>query len=211
MSLVRAMRATSRRTGSKPLMTTVSGVSSMIRSTPGGLLEGADVAALAADDAALHLVGWAGGTTRHGHLRGVVGHDALDRRHDDVAGLLLGLFAGAPLDGPGERAPRRARPPRGPASIRTALASSADMPLTRSRAATCSWRALASSSRLLLELALPIEQLAVALLEHVGALVQLLVALRGGGARGPTARRAWPAPRRRPRAGGAPARPWPGG
>ena len=56
-----------------------------------GLLEGADVAALAADDAALHLVvgdaDGAGG--RFGRVRGRV---ALQRGDDDLAGLLLADF-----------------------------------------------------------------------------------------------------------------------
>ena len=62
----------------------------------GELLEGADVAALAADDAALHVV--AGDVhDRHGRLGGVVGSDALDGDADDVAGLLVGLFASTHL------------------------------------------------------------------------------------------------------------------
>ena len=85
MSFVRASRATSRRTGSKPERTTVSGVSSMIRSTPGRLLEGPDVAALAADDPALHLVGRQV-DDRDRVLGGVVGGDALDRRDDRPRG-----------------------------------------------------------------------------------------------------------------------------
>src|SRR5439155_9881350 len=67
----------------------------------GGLLEGPDVAALAADDPALHLV------RRQVHdadgvLRRVIRGDPLDRGNDDVAGLLVGLVAGLPLDRPGE-------------------------------------------------------------------------------------------------------------
>ena len=67
----------------------------------GGLLERPDVATLAADDPALHLV------AREVHdgdgvLRRVVGGHALHRGDDDLARLLLGLVAGAPLDGPGE-------------------------------------------------------------------------------------------------------------
>ena len=56
------------------------------------------------------------------------------------------------------------------------MASSADIPETRSSASTCCWWAWASSSRGLVELALALEELAIALLEHVGALVELLVA-----------------------------------
>ena len=67
----------------------------------GGLLEGADVAAFAADDAALHLVRRDG----HGRDRGfgsVVDHDALDGGDDDVAGLVLGVLPGRALDGADE-------------------------------------------------------------------------------------------------------------
>ena len=62
----------------------------------GHLLEGADVAALAADDAALHVVA-RDVDDRDGRLGGVVGGDALDGDADDVAGLLVGLFARAGL------------------------------------------------------------------------------------------------------------------
>ena len=67
----------------------------------GRLLEGPDVAPLAADDPALHLVVR---QVDDGHrvLGGVVGGDALDRGDDDVAGLLVGLVAGLPLDRPAE-------------------------------------------------------------------------------------------------------------
>ena len=67
----------------------------------GGLLQGADVAPLTADDAALHLVR---GQRHHGHghLGRVVGHDALDGRDHDVARLVLGLVAGLALDGAGD-------------------------------------------------------------------------------------------------------------
>ena len=60
-------------------------------------LEGADVAALPADDAALHvLIGQ--GDDGDGGLRDVVGGAALDRHGDDVARLLLGLVLGVLLD-----------------------------------------------------------------------------------------------------------------
>ena len=58
------------------------------------------------------------------------------------------------------------------------MACSAERPLTRSSAWTCSVRAAASSPRWLVELLLAEEQLAVALLEHVRALVELLVPLQ---------------------------------
>ena len=67
----------------------------------GRLLEGADVAALAADDPALHLVGRQV-DDRDGVLGGVVRGHALHRGDDDVAGLVLGVLAGGALDGPGE-------------------------------------------------------------------------------------------------------------
>jgi hypothetical protein len=54
----------------------------------GGLLERADVAALAADDAALHLVGRQA-DDGDGALGGVVGGDALDGEREDVARLAL--------------------------------------------------------------------------------------------------------------------------
>ena len=63
------------------------------------------------------------------------------------------------------------------ASMRMPLASSADRLATRSRAATCSPWARARSSRVLSSSRSRSIELAIALLEHVGALVELLVAL----------------------------------
>ncbi len=58
----------------------------------GGLLEGPNVAALAADDASLHLV--AGNVDRaHGDLGGVGRGIALDCRREDLAGSLLAGLA----------------------------------------------------------------------------------------------------------------------
>ena len=140
----------------------------------GRLLEGADVAALAADDPALHLV------VRemddgHGVLRGVVRGDPLHRGHDDVAGLLGGLLAGAPLDRPGEL-------------HRVVLGLLADG-LEEHRLGVLGGHAadlleghdpllveLAELLAALVELDLLLEELAIALLEHVRALVELLVA-----------------------------------
>ncbi len=68
---------------------------------PGRLLEGPDVATLAADDPALHLVRRQV-HDRDGVLGGVVRGHALDRGDDDVAGLVLGVLAGAALDRPGD-------------------------------------------------------------------------------------------------------------
>ena len=97
MSFSSAMRAISRRTGSKPEMMTASGVSSMMRSTPVSGFQGADVAALAADDAALHLVV---GQGHHGHgaLRHMVGGTALDGQRDLLPGVGLSLFLVVSLD-----------------------------------------------------------------------------------------------------------------
>ena len=176
---------------------------------PGGLLEGPDVAALAADDAALHLVR-RDGHDRHGHLGGVVDHHALDGGHDDVARPLLGLVAGRALDGPGEAngvvlgfvpdllEELRLWPPRG--HLADPLEGGDLLGLARE-----------SSSRWTSSSCSAIEQLAVALLEHVRALVELLVPLEQSMSRGCRARRAWRAPHPRPPAAGAPAPPWPGG
>ena len=70
---------------SKLESTTVSGVSSMTRFDARDLFEGADVASLAADDAALEVVG---GDVDRGnrHLRGVIGRAALDGERDDLPG-----------------------------------------------------------------------------------------------------------------------------
>ena len=61
----------------------------MIRSTPVSL-QGADIAALAADDAALHLIV---GQGHHGHrgLRHMVGGTTLNGQRDDLAGLGVGF------------------------------------------------------------------------------------------------------------------------
>jgi hypothetical protein len=63
----------------------------------GGALEGLDVAAFFADDAALELVGG----QRHGGngaLGGLVGGHALHGGHDDHLGLVFGLFLGLVLE-----------------------------------------------------------------------------------------------------------------
>ena len=104
MSFVSESRAISRRTGSKPLMSTDLGRVVDDQVDARGLLQGADVAALAADDAALHLVAWQL-DDRNRHLCRVVDHDPLDCRDDHVARLVLGLFLGLALD--------RARQPDG--------------------------------------------------------------------------------------------------
>ena len=176
MSLVRAIRAISRRTGSKPLMMTVSGVSSMIRSIARRLLECANVAPLAADDAALHLVRRQV-DRGHCHLCRVVGHHALDGGDDDIARLVVGLVARLGLD--------RAGQPHG-----ILLGLAADLldqnllGVVLRHLADLLERGdllLARGGKVFLgmvELVFAGEQLAVALLEHVGALVELLVALQ---------------------------------
>ena len=63
----------------------------------GDVLEGADVAALAADDAALHVVGRQV-DHRDGGLGDVVGGGALDAQREDVAGAAVGLAARLFLD-----------------------------------------------------------------------------------------------------------------
>jgi hypothetical protein len=63
----------------------------------GRLLERADVPPLAADDAALHLVGGQR-DDGDGRLGGVVGGDALDGEGDDLLRLALGVAAGLLLD-----------------------------------------------------------------------------------------------------------------
>ena len=64
---------------------------------PGQGLQGADVAALAADDAALHFV-IGQRDHRHGGLRHVVGGAALDGQGDDLPGLSVRLVLEAGLD-----------------------------------------------------------------------------------------------------------------
>ena len=96
-SLETVSLAISRRTPSKPERMTAPGVSSMMTSTPGEVLEGADVAALAADDAALHVVG-RHLDHRHGRLGRVARGRALDADRDDVADPPVGLLLGLVLD-----------------------------------------------------------------------------------------------------------------
>jgi hypothetical protein len=67
----------------------------------GDLLERADVAALTADDAALHLVAWQV-QHRDDGLRRLLGGDALDRRHDDLARPCLPLLLRGSLDVAGD-------------------------------------------------------------------------------------------------------------
>ena len=79
MSLFRARRATSRRIVSKPLTMTTPGRVVDDQVDAGGLFEGADVAALAADDPPLHFV--VGNAHRAGRrLGGMRGRVTLERR-----------------------------------------------------------------------------------------------------------------------------------
>ena len=140
----------------------------------GGLLEGPDVAALAADDPALHLVVR---EVDDGHrvLRRVVRGDALHRGQDDVARLVGGLLAGPPLDRAGELdrvvlgllADRLEEHPLGVLG-----GQAADLLEGRDALLVELLQLLAAP----VELDLLLEELAIALLEHVGALVELLVA-----------------------------------
>jgi hypothetical protein len=78
-------------------MTTVSGVSSMITSTPVAVSKGADVPSFAPDDPPLHLVA----RQRHCRHRGlgrVFRRDALRRHRDDPAGLAIGALPRLVLD-----------------------------------------------------------------------------------------------------------------
>ena len=186
MSLVSASRATSRRTGSKPDQDDRLGGVVDDQVDAGRLLERADVAALAADDPALHLV--AGQVDDgDGVLGGVVGGDALHRGDDDLAGLLLGLLAGAPLDRPGEldRVVLGLLADRLEEDALGVLGGHARDPLEGGDLLLVEPGELLA---LVLELALAVDDLAALLLEHVGALVELLVARRAGGARGSGAR-----------------------
>ena len=140
----------------------------------GRLLEGADVAALAADDPALHLVARQV-DDRDRVLGGVVRGDALHRRDDDLAGLVVGLLAGPALDRPGELdgvvlgllADRLEQDPLGVLGRQPGHAlEGGDLLLVGP----------AELLALVLDLALAVDELAALLLEHVGALVELLVA-----------------------------------
>ena len=139
----------------------------------GGLLEGTDVAALAPDDPALHLV--AGEMDDgHGVLGGVVRRDPLHRRHDDLAGPVAGLLAGPPLDGSGQLdgvvlglvADRLEQDPLGVLRGQARHDLQGGDPLLVEAAELLA---------LVLDVALAVVDLAALLLEHVGALVELLV------------------------------------
>jgi hypothetical protein len=109
-------------------------------------------------------------------LGGVVRGDALDRGDDDVAGLLVGLVAGLSLDRPGEL----------DGVVLGLLADGLEQQSFRVLGGDAA-HALERGYLLLVgfregllrdvELALSLEKLPIALLEHVGALVELFVPL----------------------------------
>ena len=134
----------------------------------GGGLEGADVPALAADDAALHFVaGQRHG--RHGGLGGLVGGDALDGHGDDPAGLAVGALRACSLMSRPAPRPRRAPRPR-PAA---ATAAGRPRPSGR-RSAPASPAARPQTARP----PAPVRQLLVARSELLAALAQLLLLAR---------------------------------
>ena len=208
-SFVSARRATSRRTGSKPLIDDRVGGVVDDEVDAGRLLERPDVASLAPDDAALHLVRWDGHGRRR-HLGAVVDHHALDGRGDDVARPVLGVLAGRALD----RADEAHGIVLGVLSdlldedgLRL-LGRHAAHPLEGADLLVASVCELAARD---VQLALPADELAIALLEEVAALIRLLVALEEAVLERLEVARAWRGLPRRSRAGCGPAPPSPGG
>jgi hypothetical protein len=142
----------------------------------GRLLQRPDVATLAADDAALHLVRW---KVDHadGVLGRVVGGDSLHGGEDDVASAILGFLARGALDGTRQLDGVMLRLyPNGFEQHRLGLVG------TEPRyALEGDDLLLGRASEILLglvELALAVDQLPITLLEHLRPLVELLVALR---------------------------------
>ncbi len=170
-----ASRATSRRTGSKPDRIDRLGRVVDDEVDAGGLLEGPDVASLAADDPALHLVRRQV-DDRDGVLGRVVGGDPLDGGHDDVASPILGVLAGRPLDRAGDLdCVVLGLFPDG-------LDEDALGVLRRhpGHAFECGDLLAVGAGQVLaglVEFPLAFEELAIALLEHVRALIELFVAL----------------------------------
>ena len=173
MSFATATRATSRRTGSKPDRTTVSGVSSMIRSTPvacssARMLRPSRpmirpfISSLGRwTTVTVCSAVWSAATRCIAVTmisRAFSWASSRARRSIDRASFTASCSASSRI-----------------ASRSTPLASSADIPETCSRAATRSWLSLASGLALVLEVPLAVVDLAALLLEHVGALVELLV------------------------------------
>ena len=206
MSLVIAIRAISRRTGSKPDRMTVSGVSSMIRSIPVACSSArmlrpsrpmirpfissdgrwtTETVCSAVWSAATR---WIAVITMSRALSWASSRALALDGPGDLDGVVLGLLAdGLDQDALG------------------VLGGHVGDPLERDDLlAVGAGEVLAG----LVELALAVEQLAIALLEHVGALVELLVTLEEPASRGRRARRAGRGPLPRPRAACAASRPW---
>jgi hypothetical protein len=137
--------------------------------------ERSDVAPLAADDAALHLVRW----QMHDAdrvLGRVVGRHPLHSREDDVASLVLGFFSGRALDGAGEL-------------HRVVLGLDADgveqdglgvvgaHPGNPLEGDDLVLRRTGEVVLGLVDLPFPLQQLAISLFEHLGPLIELLVPL----------------------------------
>ncbi len=88
-------RATSRRTGLKPLTTIMPGVSSTITSTPVAFSKARILRPSRSDDTALHvIIGDFNG--RNGHFTGLFGGVALDGSGDDLTALGIRGFRGPP-------------------------------------------------------------------------------------------------------------------
>ena len=144
------MRAISRRTPSKPDSTTAFGRVVDDEVDAGEVLERADVAALAADDAALHVVG---GQLDDGDRRlgRVAGGEALHRDGEDRAHAALGVALGLLLD-LAQRSGRESWRAWSSTSLSSAcLACAGAQPATRSSALPCSLAASSSSAALALE------------------------------------------------------------
>ena len=174
MSLVSARRATSRRTGSKPDSTTVSGVSSMIRSTPvacsrARMLRPSRpmirpfISSLGRwTTVTVCSAVWSAATR-------CIAVTMTSRAFSWASSRARRSIARDSLTASCSASSRIA-------SSSTPLASSADSPDTRSSATTCSWCSRVELLALVLEVALAVVDLAALLLEHVRALVELLVA-----------------------------------
>ena len=122
----------------------------------GRALQCADIAALASDDAALHLVvgQW---HDRDGDIRHLVGGAALDGERDDLARLGFGLLAArASISRARMDASRRAD--SSIAEISSSRASSTDMRATRCRSAVRWSRRASSPARRVVQLLVPLCQ-----------------------------------------------------
>ena len=167
-------RAISRRTPSKPDSTHRAGRVVDDEVDPGQCLERADVAALAADDAALQLVGLQL-HDRDGGLDRVAGGHALHHGGQDAARAAVGVAARLLLD-LADRAGRcrGAARPRARASS-PAWPARAESPDTRSSSRSCSRRASLSFSRSPLEVALSVDQRTLEAGRLLGAQLQRML------------------------------------